>query len=130
MRNLILFLIFVFTINAFAEEREAWITKSNFDGETFSYEYTAYGVGSQIKDRVKTNCDYRKIGSALVLKSVEVKVLLEADFSEPGSNVIRTGTVNVKSVITDCLRQVAGLKKGMQVPVAVVLPQISIPANQ
>lgn len=116
--------------HALVVEREAWITKSFFDGEYFKYQYTAYDAKRSVQDEVRVNCDYTKYEKELVLKQVEIKILMSGDFTNTGSEIVRNGQVNMKDAMKSCLDKVPGLRKNLKVPVAIVLPQISIPIQQ
>lgn len=118
---------FVIGVKANASEpREAWISKSIFDGKKFSYEYIAYDAKEPIQDAVKINCEYGNSAHGLLLKAVEVKIMLDADFSNPGAQVRRTGSVDVRKAVIDCQKILPNARNAVRSPVAIKLPPISV----
>jgi hypothetical protein len=111
------------------ESREAWLSASAFDGKTFKYQYVAYDAESTVKDDVKISCEYTQNAGVMILKSVEVKVLMQAMFDQPGAQVKRSGSVDVRKALADCQKVLPGGRNSLRSPVAVKLPSISIPSQ-
>jgi hypothetical protein len=114
---------------ATVESREAWLSGSTFDGKTFKFKYVAYDAESSVKDDVKISCEYTQNAGSMILKSIEVKVMIQALFDQPGAQVKRTGSVDIRKAVTDCQKVLPGGRNALRSPVAIKLPPISIPSQ-
>lgn len=112
------------------ETREAWISKSQFDGKVFRYGYVAYDAGDDLKETVKVNCEFTTAYGPMMLKAVEVKVLIQSAFTKAGAQVKKDGSVNVRQAIDECQKVLPGGRNEIKSPVAVRLPQISVPSEE
>jgi hypothetical protein len=111
------------------ESREAWLSASAFDGQNFKYQYVVYDAQNIVKDDVKISCDYTQNSGAMILKSVEVKIMIQAQFDQPGAQTKRSGSVDVSKAVSDCQKVLPGGRNAMRSPVAIKLPMISVPSQ-
>jgi hypothetical protein len=111
------------------ESREAWLSGSSFDGKTFKFQYVAYDAESSVKNDVKISCEYTQNAGSMILKSIEVKVTIQALFDQPGAQVKRTGSVDIRKAVTDCQKVLPGGRNALRSPVAIKLPPISVPSQ-
>jgi hypothetical protein len=111
------------------EPREAWLSMSSFDGRVFVYQYIAYDATEPVQDSVKISCDYTGSGKGILLKAVDVKILISAQFTSPGAQIKRSGSVDVRQAVSDCQKALPGGKNTVKAPVAIRLPRISISSD-
>lgn len=111
---------------------EAWVSKSSFDGTDYNYEVIAYDAEEPVTDYTGIFCDLTGPQGEKVLKAVEIKVFLSADFNAPGKQVTKSGSVNVPNAIRACReinRHFLKADDGVTAPVEIRLPKISVPSK-
>jgi hypothetical protein len=128
MRKLLFTLICLFNVAALAEEREAWLVASSFDGRVFKYNYIAYETELIKEEKQKIVCNYTMNNGRMILKSLDVYVLIEADFNQSDKQVPGQGLINMRQEITKCAR-VPSVRNDLAVPVAINFPKISVPSK-
>jgi hypothetical protein len=112
------------------EINTTWIDKSEFDGKTWHYAYVARGNKDNLSERLVRRCipGQSPIGGKKILASVEFRIVIVGDFSDPNGHSVHEGSVNVREAIEACLTEV-GADRNVNAPVALVFPPVTAPSD-
>lgn len=110
---------------------ETVVSAVKFDGKVLTYSYIAYDTQKVLKDSAQVVCNYANYDDSgkKVLKSIDVKLAMTANFNTPGAIVTKTNaTLNIENEIQKCVSKLGEEAANVLSPVMVNLPKVSMPA--
>lgn len=113
---------------ASSEQREVWLSQSSFDGRIFSYKYIAYDTEGPVVDEARIECSFGEFEDQRFLKSVRVRLVMEAPFDKAGAQIEKSGSVDVQAAVASCLQSLDTKSAARRAPVEILLPSISVPS--
>ena len=114
-----------FAVAAENPMNEAWLSSSSFDGQIFTYKYYAFDTLGPVEEQAQVRCEYTKYNELTILKAIEVKILIQAKFDQPGARLEKAGQINIKKMISDCKKSLSTQALALNTPVQIKLPPIS-----
>lgn len=112
---------------------EAFLSEEHFDGKVFSYKLVAPMAKGDVTFEPKILCQYGNFEGPYV-SSVEIKIMMTGDFSDPNGSVEKSGSVDIRGAINYCIAShyhpgepSAIINRAKVAPTTIILPRISVP---
>lgn len=136
MKTLILGFILSLSLQSWASENEAvqettveaWLSETSFNGKTFDYSYTVYDEGIESKEKVEIGCEFSEFQKQPILSAIKITILITAQFKDPGQELKKSGSVDIRSIIESCRQKLPAEMAQRRMPVQIKLPPVSTPS--